>query len=149
MNTERPLFRIDTMPTLPTRGCRSLARMLGWGLSYGNYAIALLVWWRSDWFLAIGTFLLGFIVFGIVRSKLRNDAIPLAQRELPYSDYAIMTWYLSRNHCFTLPSTRAEEGECETCTESSCDSCADKLSDDTHFPGKARKAAGTHVPTTP
>lgn len=131
MNNERPLFHIDPTPTLPTRGCRALARALGWSLGFGNYLIAALVWWISDWFLALGTFLLGFIVFGIIRSKLRYDAIPPAQRELPYSDYAIMTWYLSRNHCFTLPAhpfTGSNEGECETCKDdgNGCRTCADR-----------------------
>lgn len=80
-----------------------IARLLGWMLGYGHYLITLLVWWQSDWFIAIGVFLLGFIVSGIVRSKLRNDSIPPAQRETPYTDYAIATWYLSRHHCITLP----------------------------------------------
>lgn len=102
MNNAPFTFHIDPMPTLPTRSCRFMARLLGWTLSYGNYALALLVWWQSDWFIAIGTLLLGIIVFGILRSKLRNDSIPLAQREYEYNDYAIATWYLSRNHCFTI-----------------------------------------------
>ncbi|AFV97898.1 hypothetical protein B649_07930 [Candidatus Sulfuricurvum sp. RIFRC-1] len=80
-----------------------MARVMGYSLSYGHYAIALLIWWKSDWFIAIGALLLGFIVFGIIRSKLRNDSIPPAQRETPYNDYAIATWYLSRITCFTLP----------------------------------------------
>ncbi|MDP3292835.1 MAG: hypothetical protein Q8M43_12470 [Sulfuricurvum sp.] len=99
MNT----FHIDPTPTLPTRRCRFIAHILGWGLSYGNYAIALIVWWKSDWFIAIGALLLGVIVFGILRSKLRNDSVPPTQRETPYNDYAIATWYMSRNHCITLP----------------------------------------------
>jgi hypothetical protein len=77
--------------------------MMGYALSYGNYFIAAVIWWKSDWFIALGTLLLGFIVFGIIRSKLRNDSIPPAQRETPYSDYAISTWFLSRTTCFTLP----------------------------------------------
>lgn len=103
MNSVPPLFHIDPTPQLPTRRCRLAARVLGWSLSYGNYLIALMVWWKSDWFIALGTLLLGVIVFGILRSKLRNDSIPPAQRETPYNDYAIATWYLSRNHCITLP----------------------------------------------
>jgi hypothetical protein len=100
MNSERPIFHIDPTPTLATRQCRFFARMLGYGLSYGNYLIAGIVWWKSDWFIAVGMLLLSFIVFGIIRSKLRNDSIPPVQRETPYNDYAIVTWYLSRNHCF-------------------------------------------------
>lgn len=100
MNNDRLTFNIDPTPTLPTRQCRFIARVTGWILSYGNYIIALIVWWKSDWFISLGTLLLGFIVFGIIRSKLRNDSIPPAQRETPYTDYAIATWYLSRNYCF-------------------------------------------------
>jgi len=103
MNSERPIFNIDPTPTLPTRQCRLMARAIGWSLSYGNYLIALIVLWKSDWFIAIGALLLGYIVFGIIRSKLRNESIPPAQRETPYNDYAIATWYLSRITCFTLP----------------------------------------------
>lgn len=69
-------FSIETTPSLPTRYCRFLAHVLGWGLSYGNYMVAGIVWWQSDWFIAIGALLLGFVVFGIIRSKLHNDAIP-------------------------------------------------------------------------
>jgi hypothetical protein len=100
MNNEPFTFHIDPTPVLPTRQCRLMAHLLGLILSYGNYLIALLVWWMADWFFAVGVLLLGIIVFGIVRSKLRNDSIPPAQREYSYNDYAIATWYLSRNHCF-------------------------------------------------
>ncbi|MDD3770022.1 hypothetical protein E0765_01540 [Sulfuricurvum sp. IAE1] len=103
MNSEQALFTIDPTPALPTRRCRLLARALGYGLSYGNYLVAGLVWTQSDWFIAIGSLLLGFIVFGIVRSKLRADSIPIAQREMSYTDYAIASWYLSRHTCFSLP----------------------------------------------
>lgn len=103
MNNEPFTFHIDPTPTLPTRRCRLMARTLGWALSYGNYLIALIVWWMSDWFFAVGILLLGIIVFGILRSKLRNDAIPPAQHEYAYDDYAIATWYLSRTLCFILP----------------------------------------------
>lgn len=99
MNRESITFNIDPTPSLPTRKCRFSAKMLGWLLSYGNYLLALAGWWMVDWFAAIGIFLLGIIIFGIIRSKLRNDSIPPSQRELSYSDYAIATWYLSRNYC--------------------------------------------------
>lgn len=103
MNNQHLTFHIDPTPTLPTRRCRLYARLMGYVLSYGYYLIAVLVWWKSDWFIAIGSLLLGFIIFGIIRSKLRNDSIPLSQRETPYTDYAIATWYLSQNYCITLP----------------------------------------------
>lgn len=81
-----------------------MARILGWFLSFGNYAIALVIWWGYDWFFAISSALLGIIVFGILSSKIRNNSIPVAQREYPYDDYAIATWYLYRTICFTIPT---------------------------------------------
>ncbi|MDD5212628.1 MAG: hypothetical protein PHV62_09465 [Sulfuricurvum sp.] len=103
MNSENFTFHIDPTPTLPTQKCRFLARILGWALSYGNYAIALAIWRLFDWFFAIASLLLGIIIFGIISSKIRNDAIPAAQHEYPYDDYAIATWYLYRTFCFTIP----------------------------------------------
>ncbi|MDP1785537.1 MAG: hypothetical protein Q8K81_08960 [Sulfuricurvum sp.] len=102
MNTEPFTFHIDPTPTLPTRRCRFMARVLGWAVSYGNYGIALVIWWGYDWFFAIASLLLGIIVFGILSSKMRNDAIPNDQREYAYDDYAIATWYLYRNICSTI-----------------------------------------------
>lgn len=99
MNQEIPHFHIDPTPTLPTRQCRLAARLIGYVLSYGNFAIALAVWYALDWFIALGSLMLGYIVFGIIRSKLRNDSIPPSQREMSYNDYAIASWYLSRFHC--------------------------------------------------
>jgi hypothetical protein len=104
MITEPFTFHIDPTPTLPTRKCRFLARALGWTLSYGNYVVALIIWALFDWFFAISSLLLEIIIFGIISSKIRNDAIPMAQREYPYDDYAIATWYLYRTFCFTIPS---------------------------------------------
>lgn len=104
MDISPPTFHIDPTPTLPTRKCRWMAKLLGWKLSYGNYILALIIGWQSDWFIGIASLLLGFIIFGILRSKLRNDSIPPTQQEYPYSDYAIATWYLSRNHCFSIPN---------------------------------------------
>lgn len=104
MSTEPFTFHIDPTPTLPTRKCRFIARVLGWALSYGNYAVALIIWWAYDWFFAIASLLLGIILFGIISSKIRNGAIPASQREYPYDDYAIATWYLYRTICFTIPT---------------------------------------------
>lgn len=134
MNTERPVFHINPTPTLPSRGCRMLARILGWALSYGYFAVALFVWWKLDWFFAIAFVLLGFILTGIVRSKLRNDSIPPAQREYSYDDYAIATWYLSRNHCFEMPSKPSSDIRKE---------CA-KTGDECEDSGDCTNAADAH-----
>lgn len=78
------------------------ARLLGYALSYGNTFIALIIGWVYGWFIGIGIFLLGFILFGILRSKLRNSSIPPSQQEFPYNDHAIASWYLDQHHCISI-----------------------------------------------
>ncbi len=76
--------------------CRIAARLLGWTLSYGIYAVALAAWYLYDWFYAIAALLLGFVLFGILRAKIRNASIPLGQQEYPYTDQAIAKWFVVR-----------------------------------------------------
>lgn len=68
-------------------------------LSYGNYLIAFLLYLKFDYFIAGGGLLLGFILFGIIVSKLRTLSIPISNSEFSYSDKEVAIWYLSRYYC--------------------------------------------------
>ena len=61
--------------------------------------IALIVWFISDYFIAIATLVLSFIIMGIVRSKIRNSVIPVNQREYQYNDQGIADWYTAKEIC--------------------------------------------------
>jgi len=93
---------IETTPTLYSKKCKIFAWLLMATLKSANYIFALIIWYKFDYFFAIASFLIGFIVMGIVRSKLRNSAIPRVQQEYHYSDKAIADWYMARRVCFEV-----------------------------------------------
>ncbi len=94
MKTDIPMIEPTPEPLKPF--CRIAARLLGWLFSYGTYALALTAWFLYDWFYAAAGLLLGFVVLGIVRAKIRNISIPLSQQEYQYSDQAIAKWFVVR-----------------------------------------------------
>ena len=96
------ILEIETTPTLYSKKCKILAWLLMAALKSANFFFALIIWYKYDYFFAIASFLIGFIIMGIVRSKLRNSAIPLKQQEYQYSDEAIAKWYLARRICFEV-----------------------------------------------
>lgn len=96
---ESEIIHIVELPSLPTKKCRIMANIGGLVLSYGNYFIAMIIYVSYDLFIAIGFLLLGFIIFGIIGSKLRNMSIPLSNLEFSYTDKEIITWYLVRYIC--------------------------------------------------
>ena len=94
MKTDIPLIEPTPEPAKPL--CRFAAKLLGWLLSYGTYVLALAAWHYYDWFHALAALLLGFVLFGIVRAKIRNVSIPLRQQEYQYTDQAIAKWFIVR-----------------------------------------------------
>jgi hypothetical protein len=94
MKTDIPLIEPTPEPVKPL--CRIAARLLGWLLSYGTYLLSAAAWYLYDWFYAVAALLLGFILFGILRAKIRNSIIPVQQQEYRYSDQAIAKWFVVR-----------------------------------------------------
>jgi hypothetical protein len=90
---------IEPTPKLTTKSCRLGAFLLSLFLSHFSLVVSLFVWWIYDYFIAGTFFLLSFLVIGIIRAKLRNDVIPLKQRELHYTDHGIVTWYFAKRVC--------------------------------------------------
>lgn len=91
---------IEPTPTLHSKQCKVYGWLLMALLKSANPIVALLIWYRFDYFFAIASFLIGFVLMGIIRSKLRNSVIPLSQQEYHYSDEAIAKWFLARRVCF-------------------------------------------------
>lgn len=87
---------IEPTPELKKRECRLMAYGLEALLRGGTPVIGLTTWYLANWAYAIGFALLGFIVIGIVRAKMRNDSIPPKQQEYNYSDGSIAKWYVAR-----------------------------------------------------
>jgi hypothetical protein len=87
---------IEPTPKLKQKRCKALAYGIAFGLGFGPYLIAAYIWYRNDLFFAIASLLIAYLVIGIVRSKLRNSAIPLSQQEYHYTDRAIAAWFVSK-----------------------------------------------------
>lgn len=92
--------QIEPTPKLHSKKCKLIALSIRFFLQYALYFVTAIIWYKYDYFIAIASFLLGFIVIGIIRSKLRNSAIPPSQREYQYSDQGIADWYTARELCF-------------------------------------------------
>ena len=100
MNGTDFIDMMEPTPKLLSKRCKLIAILIRIFLQLSIYPISLLVWYYKGWLIAILTLLLGFVVIGIVRSKLRNDAIPIKQREYNYNDQGIATWYTAKQFCY-------------------------------------------------
>ena len=91
---------IEPTPTLHSKRCKAIAFILKIFLQFTTFIVGLITWYLSDYFLAIATLLLSFIIMGIIRSKLRNSVIPPSQREYQYNDQGIADWYTAKELCY-------------------------------------------------
>jgi len=93
------LEMIEPTPKLHTKRCKAISYAIWVFLKFTTYFTTALAWYIYDYFIAFFVLILTFIVMGIVRSKLRNIAIPPKQQEHPYSDKGIADWYSAREIC--------------------------------------------------
>ena len=91
---------IEPTPTFKNRWCRWLVKLVAFKLTYMPVVLTLIVLYTVDYFYAIATLLISYLVTGIVRAYMRNNSIPKQQLEYTYSAEAIAAWYLYRTHCF-------------------------------------------------
>lgn len=90
---------IEETPKLNSKKCKLISMILRIFLQYGIYIVGLLTWLKYDYFIGIASFLLAFIIMGIVRAKIRNSVIPIKQREYQYNDQGIADWYTVKEIC--------------------------------------------------
>ncbi|MEA3371476.1 MAG: hypothetical protein U9Q40_09080 [Campylobacterota bacterium] len=91
---------IEPTPKLHSKKCKMIALLLRVFLQFTTFIASLIVWYLYDFFLALLTLVLTFIIMGIIRSKLRNAVIPPSQREYQYNDQGIADWYTAKEICF-------------------------------------------------
>ena len=90
---------MEQTPTLHTTKCKLISLTLQMFLQYTTFLTALVAWYFYDYFIAIATLVLTFIVMGIIRSKIRNAVIPFSQKEFQYNDKGIAAWYTAKELC--------------------------------------------------
>lgn len=100
---------IEPTPKLHSRKCRVIAYLLRLFLQFTTFITALTAWYLYDYFIALLTLVLTFIIMGIIRSKLRNSVIPPKQREYQYNDQGIADWYTAKEICNDTLEQKIEE----------------------------------------
>jgi hypothetical protein len=95
---------IEPTPTLENKKCKLIAFLLFLSLNYLPLLFSGIIWYLYDYFFAVATLLVAYLVLGIIRSQLRNNVIPLNQREFHYTDIAIATWYIAKRVCHRVVS---------------------------------------------
>jgi len=91
---------IQPTPKLHSKKCKILAFLMTIFLQFFTFIISIFAWYLYDYFIAIATLMLSFIIIGIIRAKLRNIAIPITQQEYHYNDKSIANWYLAKEICY-------------------------------------------------
>ena len=91
---------IEPTPILRTKKCKFISFLLKIFLQFTTVATSLIAWYLYDYFIALLTLVLTFIIMGIIRSKMRNSVIPPTQREFQYNDEGIADWFTARELCF-------------------------------------------------
>lgn len=91
---------IEPTPTFKSKKCQWMVRLLAFKLTYIPIFLTVLVAYIVDYFYAVATLLISYLITGIVRSYMRNNSIPRQQLEYTYTDQAIAAWFLYRTYCF-------------------------------------------------
>ncbi|MEA1956496.1 MAG: hypothetical protein U9N02_08390 [Campylobacterota bacterium] len=89
----------EATPKLNSQKCKIIALAIEIFLTYSIYIASLISWYIYDYFIAFFVLILSFIVMGIIRSKIRNAAIPSKQREYQYTDKEISNFYTAYEIC--------------------------------------------------
>lgn len=91
---------IEPTPILTSKKCKVISFFIRFFLQFGTYIFTVIAWYMYDYFIAGTTLILSFVVIGIIRSKLRNVAIPLTQQEYQYTDKGIADWFVAKEICY-------------------------------------------------
>ncbi len=93
---------LEPTPKLHSKKCKIISIMLRFFLKFSIYITTLLSWYIYGIFIAFFVLVLSFLIIGIIRSKLRNIAIPASQQEHQYSDKEIAEWFTAKEICLEI-----------------------------------------------
>ena len=93
---------MEPTPKLHSKKCKAISFLLRVFLQFTTFVASLIAWYLYDYFIALLTLVLSFIIMGIIRSKIRNSVIPPKQREYQYNDQGIADWYTAREICIEI-----------------------------------------------
>lgn len=101
MNNET-IEPIQDVPKLTTKACKIYALLLNYILRFSSVLIAIYVWYAYHLFYALGALIMSYLIFGIIKAKMRDQAIPMKQHERNYSDKELAIWFIAKELCWRI-----------------------------------------------
>lgn len=89
----------EPTPTPKTLRCKLFAWGIGLGIWGGPFVLVVLGWWKFHWSAGALGGLFGYLLAGIISSKMRQLSIPQDQREISFTSFEIAKWYVVRYLC--------------------------------------------------
>ena len=86
----------EVVPEIKSTKCKIISFMVYLFLQFSSILSGIIAWFIYDYFVAIATLLVTFIIMGIIRSKIANSVIPPHQREHHYSDKELANWFSTK-----------------------------------------------------
>lgn len=93
------LFAIEVVPKIEGFTCKVFLYLFYLLITFTPLLAGFVIWYLYNIYAGIAFFLFLTLIGGIVLSKLRVASIPIDQREMTYSNFAIIKWYLGKNVC--------------------------------------------------
>jgi hypothetical protein len=90
------MHTLEPTPNPESFTCKALAWAIGAGISFGPWI--LLIWgaWNFHWSVGVGFGLFGYLLAGVISSKIRHLSVPFDQREISFSTYELARWFVVR-----------------------------------------------------
>ncbi|MBE0495484.1 MAG: hypothetical protein IBX45_03625 [Campylobacterales bacterium] len=90
---------LEPTPTPKRTSCKVLVFGIALGLGAGPWALVVWGWWQFHWSFGILFGVFGYLLTGVISSKMRQVSIPKDQREISFTSHEIARWYVVRYLC--------------------------------------------------
>lgn len=87
---------IEPTPCAKSFTCKLLVGLVSACLYLLAYVLALLGWFWYDFFIGFCFLCFGYLLNGIIHSKLRQLSVPNDQSEISFSSYELARWFVIR-----------------------------------------------------
>ena len=87
---------IEPVPKPKSLTCKLTVYAITIALHVSPWLAGFWAWKKIDITVGAGIVLFGYIVVGVISSKMRQLSVPLDQREISFSTYELVCWFVSR-----------------------------------------------------
>ena len=100
MNKDIIIDTIEDVPILNSKKCKFVAFLIKIVLKYTVFIVSVVFLYFFNYYIALASGAVSFILIGVLRSSLSGNAIPITQLEFHYSDDEVARWYTAKELCF-------------------------------------------------